>query len=146
MTGSGQENPALYRELKDVLERQSELAGVRYEPDEVQKRYLSAEVDPERIRPPTGPKPPQVEVRWKLVPPHDEYRIDYHDPNLDIHCGWHCDDDHSELGETHFQYRTPETDGPQYEEATITASSPARILWECLRQLFEQDIERIATE
>ena len=42
MTGRGTENPALYGELKDVVERQPELSEVRYEPDAIQKRYLSA--------------------------------------------------------------------------------------------------------
>lgn len=145
MTGAGEENPALYRELKDVLERQPEITNARYEPDAVQRRYLSGEVNPDRINQSTGSTPPQVEVRWKLVPPHDEFRIDYHDTNLDVHCGWHCDDDHPELGEAHFQYRTPETNGPCYEEARFTADSPARLLWECLRQLFETEIERVTS-
>jgi hypothetical protein len=146
MIGRGTENPALYRELKDILERQPELSEVRYELDAIQKRYLSADVSPKRVHPPTGPAAPQVEVRWKLVRPHDEFRIDYYDTNLDLHCGWHRDGDHADLGATHFQYKSPETDGPCYEPATITADAPARILWECLRQLFETELERLASE
>lgn len=143
MTDGGTENPALYRELKDVLARQPEIRESRYEPDAIQKRYLSAAVDPKLVSPQTGPVDPEVEVRWKLVPPHDEFRIDYHDPNLDVHCGWHRDDDHSDLGETHFQYRTPDTDGTRYEAATVEAASPARILWQFLRRLFETEVERL---
>ncbi len=132
----GAENPALYRTLKDVLERQGEVRSVWYEPDAIQKRFLAAAVDPQRIVPPSGPDAPRVEVHWKLVVPHDVFRIDYADPNLPFHCGWHRDDDHNDIGETHFQYTTPAMETPQYEQVTFEAEAPAKLLWECCEELF----------
>lgn len=81
----GAENPALYRTLKGMLERQAEVTSVRFEPDAIQKRYLAAAIDSQRVVPPTGPKSPQLEVHWKLTPSHAEFRIDYADPNSGIH-------------------------------------------------------------
>lgn len=140
MTPSGGQNPGIYRILRDVLKRQPEIVTIQYEPDAIQKRYLSASVDPNRVSPPTGPAPPTVEVRWKTSTPHDEFRIDYADPNLDFHCGWHQDEDHSDLGGAHFQYETGPMDGPAHELVKFEAESPSRLLWECLDRLFESAI------
>jgi hypothetical protein len=133
----GSENPAIYRTLKDVLERQAEVVSVRFEPDAIQKRYLAAAVDPQRVVPPTGPESPQLEVHWKLTPPHDEFRIDYADPNVGFHCGWHRDEDHNELGAAHFQYQTDSMETPEYEGVVFDAESPPKLLWECCDELFE---------
>jgi hypothetical protein len=141
----GAENPALYRTLKDVLERQAEVTAVRFEPDAIQKRYLVAEIDPYRVVPPTGPESPQLEVHWKQAPPHDEFRIDYADPNTGFHCGWHRDEGHSDLGATHFQYQTASMTSPQYEEAVFEAESPPKLLWECCTDLFENVIPECTT-
>jgi hypothetical protein len=136
----GAENPALYRTLKDVLERQAEVTAVRFEPDAIQKRYLVAEIDPHRVVPPTGPESPRLEVHWKQTPPHDEFRVDYADPNTGFHCGRHRDEDHRDLGTTHFQYRTASMASPPYEEAVFEAASPPKLLWECCGDLFENVI------
>lgn len=133
----GRENPALYRTLKDVLERQAEVTSVWFEPDAIQKRYLAAEIDPQRVVPPTGPQSPQLEVHWKLTPPHNEFRIDYADPNVEFHCGWHQDGDHDDLGAAHFQYQTAQMETPNYDEAVFKAKSPPKLLWECCDRLFE---------
>lgn len=132
------ENPALYRTLKDILERQAEVISIRFEPDAIQKRYLAAEVDPQRVVPSTGPESPRLEVRWKLTPPHDVFRVDYADPNLDFHCGWHQDEDHSDLGAAHFQYQTPSMETPHHEGVVFEAESPPKLLWECCDKLFEE--------
>lgn len=141
----GTENPALYRTCKDVLERHAEVVSVRFEPDAIQKRYLAAEIDPQRIRPPTGPETPQLEVHWKLTPPHDEFRIDYADPNIAFHCGWHRDADHDDLGGTHFQYQTASMETPHHEAASFEAQSPPKILWECCDELFTTVIPEYTT-
>ena len=137
---SGAENPAIYRTLKDVLERQAEVVSVRFEPDAIQKRYLAAEIDPQRVVPPTGPKSPQLTVHWKLTPPYDEFRIDYADPNSGFHCGWHQDEDHSDLGTVHFQYQTASMEDPRYEGAVFEAESPPKLLWNCCYGFFENVI------
>ena len=140
MNGPGTENPALYRTLKDILKRQAEITAVRFEPDAIQRRYLVATVDPHRVVPPSGPASPTIEVHWKLVPPHDEFRIDYSDPNTGFHCGWHQDEDHSDLGTAHFQYQTASMETPHREGVAFDAKSPPRLLWECCEGLFEEVI------
>lgn len=142
----GAENPALYRTLKDVLERQAEVVSVWFEPDAIQKRYLAAAIDPQRIVPPTGPESPQLEVHWKLTPPHDEFRIDYADSNLGFHCGWHKDGDHEDLGVAHFQYQTNAMETPHREGVVFEAASPPRLLWECCGNLFETVIPNYTAE
>jgi len=140
MSGPGAENPALYRTLKDILERQAEILAVRFEPDAIQKRYLVAQVDPQCVVPASGPANPTLEVHWDLTPPHDEFRIDYADPNIEFHCGWHQDDDHDDLGAAHFQYRTATIEAPHHEGVVFEASSPPKFLWECCGRLFEDVI------
>lgn len=136
MTGPGSQNPGLYRSLKDVLRRQPTVVRVWFEPDAIRKSYLAAEIDPSRVEPPTGPESPRLELRWETAPPHERFRVDYYDPNTGFHCGWHRDEEHPDLGETHFQYRTPEMDGPTHEPVSFDAESPARLLWECCERLF----------
>lgn len=136
MTSPGSQNPGVYRALKDVLERQPAVVAVRFQPDAIQKRYLRAEVGQDRVDPPTGPERPTLEVRWETAPPHERFRVDYHDPNVDFHCGWHCDDDHPDLGDVHFQFRTPELASTEREPASFEVESPARILWTCCERLF----------
>jgi hypothetical protein len=142
----GSENLALYRTLKDVLERQAEVISVWFEPDAIQKRYLAAEVDPQRVVPPTGPESPQLEIHWNLTPPHDEFRIDYADPNVGFHCGWHRDEDHNELGTAHFQYQTASMEVPHYEGVVFEAASPPKLLWECCDELFENVLPNYTAE
>jgi hypothetical protein len=137
MTGPGSQNPGVYRTLKDVVERQPAVVTVQYEPDAIQKRYLRAEIAPDRVTPPTGPERPTLELRWETAPPHEQFRIDYHDPNVSFYCGWHRDEDHPDLGETHFQYRTAEMAEAEREPSSFDHESPARILWTCCERLFE---------
>ncbi|EMA53458.1 MULTISPECIES: hypothetical protein [Halococcus] len=138
MNEPGAENQALYRTLKDILNRQAEVISVWFEPDAIQKRYLAAEVDPQRVVPSTGPESPRLGVHWKLTPPHDVFRVDYADPNLDFHCGWHQDEDHSNLGAAHFQYQTASMETPHHEGVVFEAESPPKLLWECCSELFEE--------
>jgi len=144
MTPSGSHNPAVYRELRDVLRRQPEITVTRYEPDSVQRRYLVGSVAPARVEPPTGPDAPRIEVRWRLA--REEFRIDYTDPNTGFHCGWHRDDDHSDLGATHFQYERPDDDAPTHEAVDFDATTPPRILWECLDDLFSTRLPELTGE
>ena len=131
-----------YTVLKDVLQRPAEIDSDRvyYRPGTTEKQYLEAFVRPERVASPVGPDTPTVTVRWNRVPPYDTYRIDYADPNVSFHCGWHSDDDHPEYGSVHFQYEHPGLDETAYESATFEATSPPRILWEALDRLFHEII------
>jgi hypothetical protein len=145
MTPPGTSNPAIYRELRDILRRQPEITATRYEPDAVQQRYLVASVAPARVNPPTGPESPQVEVRWR-VGPSPRFRIDYTDPNTGFHCGWHRDDDHPNLGETHFQYERADDDAPTHETAEFLATTPPKLLWTCLDELFSVRLPQLTGE
>ncbi|MFC7041476.1 hypothetical protein [Halonotius sp. GCM10025705] len=144
MTPPGSPNPAVYRELRDVLRRQPEITETWYAPDAVQRRYLVGSVAPARVESPTGPDAPQIAVRWLST--RDEFRIDYTDPNTGFHCGWHRDDDHPGLGATHFQYKHPEDEEPTYEEADFAATTPPKLLWACLDDLFSVRLPQLTTE
>ena len=144
MTPPGSPNPAVYRELRDVLRRQPEITETWYAPDSVQRRYLVGSIAPARVEPPTGPDAPQIAVRWLST--RDEFRIDYTDPNTGFHCGWHRDDDHPDLGATHFQYERPEDDEPTYEAANFAATTPPKLLWACLDELFSVRLPQLMTE
>jgi hypothetical protein len=132
-----------YRPLKRVLDRHPLTETVRYRPSVAEKRYLEATVAPERVDDVGGPDPPLVTVRWSRQPPYDEYRVDFADPNVDFHCGWHRDDDHPEYGPLHLQYDHPGLDEPVYEAATVEPTTPPRILWELLDRLFEDVVAEL---
>lgn len=130
-------NLTLYDDVYDVLRRQPVVDDVRFVPDAVQKRHLEATVHPEWLSPPTGPKSPTITVKWDTSVPYDWFRVDYADPNIDFHCGWHYDRTHQELGDVHFQYQRSGMEEPERESAGFDFESPVRILWECLRRLFD---------
>jgi hypothetical protein len=132
-----------YRPLKRVLDRHPVTGTVRYRPSVAAKRYLEATVAPERVNDTVGSDPPLVTVRWSRHPPYDEYRVDFTDPNVDFHCGWHRDDDHPEHGPMHFQYGYPGCDESVYETATVEPTTPPRILWELLDRLFEDVVPEL---
>jgi len=126
-----------YTGLKRVLDRHPLVETVRYRPSVAEKRYLEALVAPERLDYDAGPETPRITVRWARAS-ESEYRIDFVDPNVDFHCGWHRDDDHREHGPVHFQYSHPGLDTPSYEAATVEADTPPRTLWELLDRLFDE--------
>ena len=99
-----------------------------------------------KVVPPTSPESPQLEVHWKLTPPHDEFRIDYADSNIEFHCGWHQDVDHNDLGAAHFQYQTASMEVPHYEGVVFEAASPPKLLWECCDELFENVLPNYTAE
>jgi hypothetical protein len=141
--GEFRANP--YDVLWDVLQQQPSVDRVRYRPSVAEKRYLEARVVPERLDCEAGPEAPTVTVRWRRSPPYDEYRVDYTDPDVGFHGGWHRDDDHPEHGPVHFQWEHTGREGPAYEAATVDARTPPRILWELLDRLFERVLpERVA--
>jgi hypothetical protein len=132
-----------YRPLKRILDRHPLTEEVRYQPSVAEKRYLEATVASERLDDVVGPESPRVTVRWTRDPPYDEYRVDFSDPNVDFHCGWHSDDDHPEYGPLHFQYDHHGLDQPVYEAVTVEPNTPPRILWELLDRLFEDVVAEL---
>jgi len=136
----GVTDSTVYEGLRDVLQRQPEVTTVNYEPDTISKKFLRAKIDPSRITPPTGPQSPKLDVEWRYSQGEQYYRIHYADPNTGFNCGWHRDDDHSDLGSIHFQYEQPEMDNPNHQKANFSKTAPSEILWTVLEQLFEEEI------
>ena len=143
---SGTTDSSVYEGLRDVLQRHSVTTNVVYKPDSIVKRYLQAEVDPDRIVPPTGPQSPTLDVEWRFVGNEGFYRIHYADPNTGFNCGWHRDDDHPELGPVHFQYEIPRKDEGGHKQARFSKAVPTEILWTALNRLFEERIPTLMSE
>ena len=113
------------------------MTAVSYEPDAIRKRFVRARIDPNRVRPPTGPEPPVLDVEWRFDDGTTYYRIHYADPNTGFNCGWHRDDDHAALGPVHFQYERPETGTVDHESAQFSKTLPTEICWEAVERVFE---------
>ena len=64
---SGTTDSSIYEGLRDVRKRRPATTNIVYKPDSIVKRYLQAEVDPDRIVPPTGPQSPTLDVEWRFV-------------------------------------------------------------------------------
>lgn len=134
----GVTDSTVYEGLKDVLQRQPEVTSVEYKPDSITKKFLRATVSSTRVPVPTGPEPPALDIEWRYYRDETYYRIHYHDPNTGFNCGWHCDDDHPDLGPVHFQYEHPERDECDYASAQFTKTLPTEILWEAIDRLFDE--------
>ncbi|GGL44167.1 hypothetical protein GCM10009037_29500 [Halarchaeum grantii] len=135
---SGTIDSSVYEGLKDVLRRYPTVTTVAYEPDSIVKKFLRAQVDPNRVFPPTGPDAPTLDVEWRFTTDDQYYRIHYADPNTGFNCGWHRDDDHPELGPVHFQYENPVTGGNKHERANFEKELPTEVLWTALDRLFDE--------
>jgi hypothetical protein len=143
---SGTTDSSVYEGLKDVLQRYPRVTTVTYEPDSIIKKFLRAQVDPNRVSPPTGPEPPTLDVEWRYEQNQSNYRIHYADPNTGFNCGWHRDDDHPNLGPVHFQYEIPRTGKSDHKQAQFSKSVPTEILWLALDRLFETKIPALVGE
>lgn len=133
----GDPNAYLYEQLRrDVLERVPHIVEVRYLPDAIEARQLRATFDPDRLDPPTGPEAPQLDIEWYHGEADDWFRVDFSDPNTGFHAGWHQDEDHPDLGQTHFQYSVGETEDRW--AVTFRHETPSLILWEIVEALLEK--------
>lgn len=129
-------NANLYAQLKgDVLDRIPHVATVEYVPDDVEAKQLEATFDPDRLEPPTGPRPPTLVVTWYRQTPDDWFRVDYTDPNTGFHAGWHQDEDHPSLGRAHFQYSSDD-EGDRWG-ISFDHETPSLVLWEIVEELLE---------
>jgi hypothetical protein len=132
----GDPNAHLYEQLKrDVLDRVPQITAVEYVPDEIAAKQIKATFDPNRLEPPTGPKAPILVIAWYRQTPHDWFRVNYSDPNTGFHAGWHQDEDHQDLGHTHFQYSTD--DETERWSVTFDHETPSLMLWEMIETLLE---------
>lgn len=132
----GEPNAHLYEQLKrDVLERVPHVTRIEYVPDAVTASELRAEFGPARLEPATGPAAPVLAIKWYRQTPHDWFRVDFRDPNTGFHAGWHQDEDHPDLGRTHFQYSTSTASdrwGISFEHET-----PSLVCWEIVESIVE---------
>jgi len=139
---SGTIDVSVYNGLRDVLQRYPTITTVEFEPDSISKEFIRATVAPDRITPSTGSDPPVIDVEWRFKQDTEYYRIHYADPNTGFNCGWHCDDDHSNLGSVHFQYEHPEKGQADHMRADFNKSVPTEILWTALHRLFETKLPK----
>lgn len=133
----GKIDSSVYEGLRDVLQRHPLVTTVTYEPNSIEKRFLRGRIEPTLVTPVTGPESPILDVEWRFAGEDQYYRIHYADPNTGFNCGWHRDEDHSELGPTHFQYELPASDTREHERARVDDTLPTEILRSTLRHLFE---------
>ncbi|WP_049929235.1 hypothetical protein [Halopiger goleimassiliensis] len=72
-----------------------------------------------------------VEVTWRPRADTDVQRVQWVDEAVSL--GWHKDDDHDELGTTHFQIETDEK--RVHEPGRLEAEAPLSFLETCLQRL-----------
>jgi hypothetical protein len=106
--------------------------------------YLCAQVDLDRVVPPTGPAAPTLDVEWRFVDDEPYYRIHDADSNTGFNCGWHRHDDHPNLGPIHFQYEHPVQNENDHEPAQFQKTVPTEVLWTALGRLFEDRIPALS--
>ncbi|MBC9988408.1 hypothetical protein E4P24_18870 [Haloferax sp. AS1] len=143
---SGTIDSSVYEGLKDVLQRHPAVTSVAYEPDSIVKKFIQAEIDPNRVVPTTGPEAPTLDVEWRFVGDESQFRVHYADPNTGFNCGWHRDDDHPELGAVHFQYYLPDEGESKHEAVQFEKQIPTEILWAILDRLFQERLPELAME
>lgn len=109
--------------------------AVRYEPSRLRPRSVIAAVEIELFLGAAFPRDEgKVEVQWRPRDGIDVQRVHWADEAVSL--GWHKDDDHIELGTTHFQL---ESDGTiVHEPAYIEVEAPLRFLEICLSRLPEK--------
>jgi hypothetical protein len=111
-----------------------QITTVEFVPDDIVAKQLRARFDPDRLDPSTGPGSPELSIKWYRQDPHDWFRINYTDPNT-FHVGWHQDEDHPDLGQTHFQFSA--VDEEDHWGITFEHETPSLTLWEIVEALLE---------
>lgn len=92
------------RRLKERMENVPGFTAVRYEPSRLRPRSVIAAVEIELFLGAAFPRDEgKVEVQWRPRDGIDVQRVHWADEAVSL--GWHKDDDHAELGTTHFSTR-----------------------------------------
>lgn len=108
---------------------------VRYEPSRLRPRTVVADVDVEIFLGKSVPRTKaRVEVLWRPREGTDVQRVHWADDVVNL--GWHKDDDHPDLGTTHFQLEAG--DGTVHEPGNIEGEAPLSFLEICLDRLPEE--------
>lgn len=122
------------RRLKERMEKEPGWKRVRYSPSRLRPRTVVTDVDIEMfLGEAFSRKEAKLEVLWRPRDGTDIQRVQWVDPVVSL--GWHKDDDHPELGTTHFQLDTSvET---LHEPGNIEIEAPLSFLEICLARLPE---------
>jgi len=130
--GSGFTRRQGLRRIKERLENVPGASRVRYEPSSVRPRSVIADIDVEmflgRAFPRSGGR---IEVLWRPREGTDVQRVQWSEDGMSL--GWHKDDDHPDLGTTHFQLDSAEE--THHEEGHIEVEAPVSFLEICLDRL-----------
>lgn len=128
------------RRIKERMENVPGFANVRYDPSRIRPRSVVADVEVELFLGAAFPRDKaKVEVLWRPREGTDVQRVHWADDAVSL--GWHKDDDHADLGPTHFQR---EYDGELvHEPAHIEVEAPLGFLEICLSRLPERLRETI---
>jgi len=109
--------------------------SIRYEPSRIRPRKVIAAVDIEMFLSASFPRTEAtIEVLWRPREGTDVQRVHYADDHVSL--GWHKDEDHPDLGTTHFQLET--SDESIHEAADIEVEAPLSFLEICLDRLGEE--------
>jgi len=120
------------RRLKERLENVPGFDDVRYEPSKLRPRTVVADIDVELFLGESFPRTEaKVEVLWRPREGTDVQRLQWADEVTSL--GWHKDDDHPDLGTTHFQRETD--DDIVHEPGRIDVETPLSFLEICLDRL-----------
>lgn len=108
---------------------------IRYEPSRLRPRTVVADVDVEMFLGDAFPRQEaNVEVLWRPREGSDVQRVHWADDGVSL--GWHKDDDHPNLGTTHFQLES--SDESVHEPGHIEVEAPLSFLEICLDRLPDQ--------
>lgn len=108
---------------------------IRYEPSRIRPRKVIAAVDSEMFLSASFPRTEAtIEVLWRPREGTDVQRVHWADDQVSL--GWHKDEDHPDLGTTHFQLER--NDQSVHEAADIEVEAPLSFLETCLDRLGEK--------
>ena len=120
------------RRLKERLENVPGFGNVRYDPSRLRPRTVVADVDVELFLGDSFPRTEaKLEVLWRPREGTDVQRVHWADDRVSL--GWHKDDDHHDLGTTHFQLEID--DEVIHEPGHIEVEAPLSFLEICLERL-----------
>lgn len=123
------------RRLKERLDNVPGFTNVRYEPSRLRPRTVVADVHVEMFLGEPFPRTEaKVEVLWRPREGTDVQRVHWTDGVVNF--GWHKDDDHPDLGTTHFQLEAG--DESVHEPGGIEVEAPLSFLEICLDRLSEE--------
>lgn len=123
------------RRIKERVENVPGCDAVRYDPSRLRPRSVVADVDVETFLGTSFPRSEAtLEVLWRPRAGRDVQRVHWADGTVSL--GWHKDDDHPDLGTTHFQLETE--DDVVHEPGNIDVEAPLSFLEYCLDRLPEK--------